>query len=53
VLGCDADILEYCEPKELIIREQHYLNLYSPEYNILKVAGSNLGRFFFITLQSN
>jgi group I intron endonuclease len=37
------DILEYCEPKELLVREQHYLTLYSPEYNILKTAGSNLG----------
>ena len=37
------DILEYCDPKELLVREQYYLNLYSPEYNILKTAGSNLG----------
>ena len=24
------DILEYCDPKELLVREQYYLNLYSP-----------------------
>lgn len=37
------DILEYCEPSELIKREQYYIDLLKPEYNILKVAGSNLG----------
>lgn len=37
------DILEYCDPKELLIREQYYLDLYSPDYNILKTAGSSLG----------
>lgn len=36
-------ILEHCEPSELINREQYYLYLLKPEYNILKVAGSNLG----------
>ena len=37
------DVLEYCDPKELLVREQYYLDLYSPEYNILTKAGSNLG----------
>jgi group I intron endonuclease len=37
------DILEYCEPSQLIEREQFYLDLLKPEYNILKVAGSTLG----------
>lgn len=37
------DILEYCEPSQLIKREQFYLDLLKPEYNILKVAGSTLG----------
>lgn len=37
------EILEYCEPSELIKREQYYLDLLKPEYNILKVAGSRLG----------
>lgn len=37
------EILEYCEPKEILVREQFYLDLYSPEYNILKTAGSLLG----------
>lgn len=38
-------ILEYCEADRLIIleREQHYINLLKPEYNILKIAGSPLG----------
>lgn len=37
------EILEYCEKKETVPREQHYLDLFEPEYNILKVAGSTLG----------
>lgn len=39
------EILEYCEANKTIIleREQHYINLLKPEYNILKIAGSPLG----------
>jgi group I intron endonuclease len=37
------DILEYCEPSILILREQYYINILNPEYNILKVAGNRLG----------
>jgi hypothetical protein len=37
------DILEYCSPKDVIKREQHYLDTYKPIYNILKIAGSSLG----------
>jgi len=37
------DILEYCESKDLITREQYYMDLLEPEYNILKKAGSSLG----------
>lgn len=37
------DILEYCEPNELISREQYYIDFLNPEYNILKKAGSILG----------
>jgi group I intron endonuclease len=37
------EILEYCEPENVISREQYYLDLLKPEYNILKIAGSNLG----------
>lgn len=37
------DILEYCEPSRLLNREQYYLDLLIPEYNILKIAGSRLG----------
>src|SRR5438046_4391873 len=35
------DIIEYCEPNELISREQYYINLLKPEYNILKKKGTN------------
>lgn len=37
------DILEYCEPSVLIKREQYYIDILKPEYNILKKAGSSLG----------
>ena len=37
------DILEYCEPSILILREQYYIDNLKPEYNILKVAGSRFG----------
>lgn len=37
------EILEYCEPSKLIEREQYYIDLLKPEYNILKIAGSRLG----------
>ena len=37
------EILEYCTPFEAITKEQYYLNLLNPEYNILKIAGSTLG----------
>jgi len=38
-------ILKYCEKIEDICLglEQHYLDLYKPKYNILKIAGSSLG----------
>lgn len=38
-----VDILEYCESYLLIAREQYYMDILKPEYNILKVAGSVLG----------
>jgi group I intron endonuclease len=37
------EILEYCVIFNLIEREQYYISLFNPEYNILKIAGSNLG----------
>jgi excinuclease UvrABC nuclease subunit len=37
------EILEYCNKESVIIREQYYLDLLSPKYNILKIAGSSLG----------
>lgn len=50
------EILEYCETPCVIFWEQYYMGLLGPEYNILSIAGSNLGfkhseetraRFFF------
>jgi group I intron endonuclease len=37
------EILEYCKPEVLIEREQYYIDLLKPEYNILTTAGSLLG----------
>jgi hypothetical protein len=37
-------ILEYCSQGELIKREQYYMDLIEPDYNILKFAYSTLGR---------
>jgi group I intron endonuclease len=37
------EILEYCNLKDLLIREQYYLDILKPEYNIVKIAGSTLG----------
>lgn len=37
------NILKYCEKNDLIKWEQYYIDLLSPEYNILRIAGSSLG----------
>ena len=36
-------ILEICDKDSLMHREKHFFEVYSPEYNILKTAGSSLG----------
>jgi len=36
-------ILEYCTITELIEREQFYIDILKPEYNILKLAHSSIG----------
>ena len=44
--GCnnfDLEILEYCSKKSTISREQYYIDLFKPAYNILEKAGSCLG----------
>lgn len=38
------EILEECEPNQCIEREQYYLDIEKPRYNICKVAGSQLGQ---------
>ena len=37
------EILEYCDRSNNINREQYYLDLIKPNYNILQIAGSALG----------
>lgn len=38
-----VEILEYCDRSEVLSREQYYLDLLKPEYNILQIAGSPVG----------
>jgi hypothetical protein len=38
------EILEYCEEKDLLAREQYYLDTLKPEYNLLKIAASRTGQ---------
>jgi group I intron endonuclease len=38
------EIIEYCEPSDVIKREQDNIDLLQPEYNICKTAGSSFGR---------
>jgi hypothetical protein len=35
------EIIEYCGPSDLISREQYYLDLLKPEYNLLTIAGNS------------
>lgn len=37
------EILEYCGVAEVVKREQYYIDLFKPEYNILQVASLELG----------
>ena len=37
------EILEYCSHEDVLKREQYYLDLYKPQYNIATIAGSTLG----------
>src|SRR6266705_6051247 len=37
------EILEYCDPMDTIKREQYYIDILNPKYNILQTAGSSIG----------
>jgi group I intron endonuclease len=37
------EILEYCDTNTVLLREQYYIDLLKPEYNILSRAGSSFG----------
>lgn len=39
----DFTLVEACEKSSLLAREQHYIDVLHPEYNICKVAGNTLG----------
>jgi group I intron endonuclease len=47
------EILEYCKTEDLIEREQYFLNLFKPEYNILTMAGSSLGFKHYLSTIDN
>ena len=34
-------ILGYCDKSDLLIREQYYFDMFNPQYNILKIAGTS------------
>ena len=36
-------ILEFCDKDDCLKKEQQYIDLLSPEYNIFKIAGSSTG----------
>ena len=38
------EIIEICEPNICIEKEQYWMDLLKPHYNLLKKAGSSLGR---------
>lgn len=37
------ETIEYCEIESLIEREQHYIDLLTPSFNVCRIAGSCLG----------
>jgi hypothetical protein len=37
------DILQYCNSEDVLSVEQYYLDKFSPQYNILKIAGASTG----------
>ena len=37
------EILEYCSTDIVLLREQYYIDILRPEYNVLSVAGSTIG----------
>jgi hypothetical protein len=43
-LIASQEILVYCSQKKCIKLEQKHINFLKPEYNILQIAGSSLGR---------
>ena len=42
-INFSISILEYCDKSVLTEKEQHYIDILNPAYNILKVAGSSSG----------
>jgi hypothetical protein len=37
------EILEYCDKNNVLDREQYYMDILKPQYNIVEIAGSTLG----------
>lgn len=43
-INFSLEILEYTDKSSVLVREQYYLDVLNPSYNICKVAGSSYGR---------
>lgn len=39
----EFSIIEFCEIDQLLIREQHYIDIINPYFNVCKIAGRTLG----------
>jgi hypothetical protein len=37
------DILEYCEPENILLKEQYFIDIINPQCNLLKTAGLRTG----------
>jgi len=39
----EFEIIEECSKDELLVKEQYYMDLLNPKYNVCKIAGSSAG----------
>lgn len=46
------EILEYVTKSQLLNKEQYYINLFEPYYNISKVAGTSLGIKYYLSKET-
>lgn len=46
VIEFDSNVSKTNRRDQILDREQHYMDLFKPDYNLNKIAGSNLGRVY-------